>query len=164
MPQSNKKAPGAKTRKSGPVPANKKVGVQAQEPRNDAAEARYNAPHEPTKTTRALVEMGLSGGFTQEQIGRVLGISDKTLRKYYAPEIADGGSTADLRVAGNLFRIATQTSDNKAALTAGIFWLKARRRWRTTDAVEVEAEGKQTSADGEQTVSFTLKIGEREAE
>ena len=30
--------------------------------------------------------------------------------------------------------------------------------------VEVEAEGKTTTADGEQTVSFTLKIGEREAE
>lgn len=166
MPQSNKKAPGTKTRKTPPVPTNKKVGAKAQ-PAADAAPqaepAAYNPPHEPTKATRALVEMGLSGGFTQEQIARVIGISDKTLRKYYAAEIADGGSTAALRVAGNLFRIATQTADNKAALTAGIFWLKSRQRWRTTDGVEVEAESK-TAADGEQTVSFTLKIGEREAE
>lgn len=157
MTQSNMKAPGKKTRESAPVPPQKKkratVAVEAKEP--------YNPPHEPTKTSRALVEMGLAGGFTQEQIARVLGITDKTLRKYYASEIADGGATASLRVAGNLFRLATQTSDNKAALTASIFWLKTRCRWRQADSMEIEAEGR--TAEGEQSVSFTLRIGEREA-
>lgn len=165
MPQSNKKAPGAKTRENAGVPASKKTRVKAQPAEavpTEAEQARYNAPHEPTKTSRALVEMGLAGGFTQEQIARVMGISDKTLRKYYAPEIEDGGATASLRVAGNLFRIATQTSDNKAALTGAIFWLKSRCRWRQADGMEIDAEAKM--GEGDQRVAFTLRIGEREAE
>jgi transcriptional regulator with XRE-family HTH domain len=114
--------------------------------------------HKATPETRALVEMALAGGFTQEQVARELGISRRTLSTHYPDECAEGGARATLKVAQNLYTMATQTLDPKTALTASIFWLKARAGWRDGSGVNATAKA------GDGVVEFTLKIGERDSD
>ena len=124
-------------------------------------------PHVPTSDTRAIVCMAMGGGFTQAAVAGVLKINETTLRKYYAHELETGAEQASLIVAGNLFRLATQTLDNKAAVTAGIFWLKTRQRWRTGEGVSAEVESPPgegvPGADGKPW-RIKLVIGQRDAE
>lgn len=134
----------------GKAAASKAAPDPAPTPKNEREPA-----HTPTPQTRALVEMALAGGWTQEQIARALSVSRRTLARCYPAEIEDGGAMASLRVAGNLFRMATQTADPKIALTASIFWLKARANWRDGSGITAAAKA------GDGVVEFTLKIGER---
>jgi hypothetical protein len=57
----------------------------------------------------------------------VVGIDPKTLRKYYRDELNLGETKANAQVAGFLFN-AAKTGN----VTAQIFWLKTRARWRET--------------------------------
>lgn len=86
-------------------------------------------PHEPTDKTRAEVSALTSFGNTQEEIAAHIGISVDTLFKYYKPELANSVVRANAKVAAKLFRKATEGED----LTAMIFWLKTRARWRERD-------------------------------
>jgi hypothetical protein len=87
-------------------------------------------PHEPTIATRAEVGALVSFGNTQEQIAEHLGISVDTLAKYYREELDNSVVRANAKVAAKLFRKATEGDD----LSAMIFWLKTRAKWR--DKVE----------------------------
>jgi hypothetical protein len=58
-------------------------------------------------------------------ISRVVGIDPKTLRKHYGDELDMGETKADAQVAGFLFNAARNGN-----VTAQIFWLKDRARWR----------------------------------
>lgn len=69
-------------------------------------------------------------GLPEADIGRVLGIDAKTLRKHYRAELDLGHVKANARVAANLFRMATGTG--REAITAAIFWCKTRMGWRET--------------------------------
>jgi hypothetical protein len=95
----------------------------------------------PTEKDRRIVEMMIAGGITQEGVARALGICVDTLVKNYRPEIDGAVDKANAQVAGSLFRKAV--SDNHPnGVTAAIFWLKTRAKWRETSSVEV------TGADG----------------
>ena len=47
-------------------------------------------PHEPTAESRKLVESTSGLGLPHEQIAILVGIDDKTLRKYYRAELDAG--------------------------------------------------------------------------
>jgi hypothetical protein len=55
----------------------------------------------------------------------VVGIDPKTLRKYYREELDLGETKANAQVAGFLFNSAKNGN-----VTAQIFWLKTRAKWR----------------------------------
>lgn len=86
--------------------------------------------HEPTQITRNLVMVCCLNGQTHVQIAELLEIDPKTLRAHYADELANGKAKMLAKVASNLFSIATQTRDLKAALTASIFMLKTKGGWK----------------------------------
>jgi hypothetical protein len=93
-------------------------------------------PHKPTDKTRKDVAEMVSFGNTQEQIATVLDICVDTLVKYYRRELDTATTLANKKVAKGLFRKAVEDDD----LSAQIFWLKTRARWRTDDVVRLEKD------------------------
>lgn len=82
-------------------------------------------------------------GLTVLEIGLVFGETDATIRKNFALQIATGFAKAKAKVAGNVFKIATNASNNVShadQTRAAIFWLKCRANWSTTDVVEIKAK------------------------
>ena len=57
----------------------------------------------------------------------MVGIDAKTLRKHYRDELDLGETKANAQIAGFLFNAAKSGN-----VTAQIFWLKTRARWRET--------------------------------
>lgn len=92
-------------------------------------------PHVPTDKTRAEVAALNSFGNTQAEIALYLGICIETLVKYYRKELDTAVIKANAQVARALYNKAVNQDD----LSAQIFWLKTRARWRTQD-VEALAE------------------------
>ncbi len=86
-------------------------------------------PHKPTVASRAEVSALTSFGNTQEEIAKYLGICIDTLAKYYRHELDTAAVTANAKVARCLFSKAVDQDD----LSAQIFWLKTRGRWKTAD-------------------------------
>lgn len=82
---------------------------------------------------RGMVEAHIACGTPEPEIARVLRIDPKTLRKYYAHEIATSRSSANAAVAGSLFKMALGKDGQKPNVIACIFWLKTRARWRELD-------------------------------
>ncbi len=131
-------------------------------------------PFEPTDADRQLVMLCAAMGLTQEQTAAQVrypaGISVETLVKFYRPELEQGADRLAATIAGNIASIARDRSHPKA-VTAAIFWLKARRGWRDSPAsasatVEIGG-GEDGDKDASGTVApvrFTLKIGERPPE
>jgi hypothetical protein len=70
-------------------------------------------------------------GMPEADIATVVGISPKTLRKYYRVELDTGHLQANAKVAQALYNKALSKTD-KSAVTAQIFWLKTRAGWRET--------------------------------
>src|SRR4051812_25747329 len=66
-------------------------------------------------------------GIPAHDISRVVGVDAKTLRKHYRDELDLGETKANAQVAGFLFNSARGGN-----VTAQIFWLKTRARWRET--------------------------------
>lgn len=94
-------------------------------------------PHEPTKTTRELVQLHTIAGTTQETIASIIGIDPKTLRKHYRDELDQSKAKANATIGGALFNKAK--SGDTAAM---IFWMKTQAGWKETKATEI------TSPDG----------------
>lgn len=89
-----------------------------------------NTPHEPTDKLRAEVSALTSFGVTQEEICKYIGIGCvDTLYKYYRKELDTAVIKANAMVAQSLFNKAVNQDD----LSAQIFWLKTRGRWKTAD-------------------------------
>lgn len=86
-------------------------------------------PHVPTEITRAEVIALTSFGNTQEEIAKYLGICVDTLAKYYRYELDTAVVRANAQVARKLYNKAVNQDD----LSAQIFWLKTRGKWRTAD-------------------------------
>jgi hypothetical protein len=84
-------------------------------------------PHEPDPGLRRQVEAMAAYGIPEFDIARVVGIDPKTLRKYYFDELDLGSTKANAQVAGFLFNSARNGN-----VSAQIFWLKTRARWRET--------------------------------
>lgn len=90
--------------------------------------------HEPDAFLRRQVEALAGYGIPETEIGGVIGIDAKTLRKHYREELDHGHTKANARVAENLYRKAT--GEGREAVTAAIFWLKTRAGWRENAAPE----------------------------
>ncbi len=94
--------------------------------------------HLPTEETRKLVENTSGLGLPHESIGVLVGIDDKTLRKYYRHELDTGKAKANGQIAKTLYNKATGGDT-----TALIWWTKTQMKWSETIKQEV------TGADGE---------------
>ena len=94
--------------------------------------------HIPDPAMRRQVETMAAYGIPETDISRVVNIDPKTLRKHYRDELDLGETKANAQVAGFLF--AAAKSGN---VTAQIFWLKTRARWK-----EVPSELKHSGAVG----------------
>jgi hypothetical protein len=97
----------------------------------------YRRSDEAAKTVETMAGYGIS----VPETAAVVGISEPTLRKYYAAELERGQVKANLQVAQSLFKRALSDAPN--AVTAAIFWLKCRAGWREQDQVV----GKKQAAD-----------------
>jgi hypothetical protein len=84
--------------------------------------------HKPDDVHRRQVEALAGFGIPEADIAGLIGIDAKTLRKHYRHELDFGHTKANAKVAENLFRKAT--GDGRESVTAAIFWLKARARWK----------------------------------
>jgi hypothetical protein len=91
--------------------------------------------HAPDAANRRQVEAMAGYGVPEIDIARVLRIDPKTLRKHYRDELDGGHVKANAKVAENLFRKAT--GDGPQSVTAAIFWMKTRARWKETTVSEV---------------------------
>ena len=90
-----------------------------------------NQPFVVDDKDRQKVERMVGFGLTQEQIAKIMGIAESTLKKYFADELENGVSRVNSAVAQNLFSIAT--SRDPGSVAAAIFWMKTRARWRETN-------------------------------
>lgn len=99
--------------------------------------------HYPTSETRAEVAALVSFGITQDKIALHLEISIDTLDRHYRKELDTAVTNANAKVASRLFAKATDGDD----LTAMIFWLKTRARWRERDDEHANDSVKQTEID-----------------
>lgn len=90
------------------------------------------ALHKPDDKTRATVEAMVSYGIPHEDIAKVIGIDDKTLRKHYRLEIDTASAKANAQVAQRLYKKCM--ADDTASI---IFWLKTRAKWAETAQVDV---------------------------
>jgi hypothetical protein len=91
--------------------------------------------HCPDPSQRRQVEALAAYGIPEADISGVVGIDPKTLRKHYREELNLGETKANAQVAGFLFNAAK--NDN---VTAQIFWLKTRAKWRETP-IELKHSG-----------------------
>ena len=89
----------------------------------------------PILLQRRQVEAMAAYGIPETDIARVVGVDPKTLRKHYRDELDLGETKANAQVAGFLFNSAKNGN-----VTAQIFWLKTRARWRETP-VELQHSG-----------------------
>ena len=83
---------------------------------------------------RRQVEALAGYGVPEADISGMIGIDAKTLRKHYRFELDHGHTKANARVAENLYRKAT--GEGRESVTAAIFWLKARARWKEVSVNE----------------------------
>jgi hypothetical protein len=91
--------------------------------------------HRPDPSQRRQVEALAAYGIPEADISGVVGIDPKTLRKHYREELDFGEIKANAQVAGFLFNAAKNGN-----VTAQIFWLKTRAKWRETP-VELKHSG-----------------------
>jgi hypothetical protein len=91
--------------------------------------------HKPDPLQRRQVEAMAAYGIPEFDIARVVGVDPKTLRKHYRDELDLGETKANAQVAGYLYNAAKSGN-----VTAQIFWLKTRAKWRETP-VELRHSG-----------------------
>ena len=91
--------------------------------------------HKPEPNQRRQVETLAGFGIPEAEIAGLVQIDHKTLRKHYRQELDHGHTKANAKVAENLYRMAL--GQGREAVTAAIFWLKTRARWKETMVNEV---------------------------
>ena len=90
--------------------------------------------HAPDPANRRQAEAMAAYGVPESDIACVIGIDPKTLRKHYRQELDQGHTKANAKVAESLFRKAL--GDGPQSVTAAIFWLKTRARWKEVSVHE----------------------------
>lgn len=103
----------------------------SEEPKNKGG----RPSHQPTDRDRKQVESLVGFGIPQKEICGLIGISLPTLLAHYRDELDLGSAKANSLVAQSLFNKAT--GDGPSSVTAAIFWLKTRARWKETQTHEV---------------------------
>jgi transposase-like protein len=97
--------------------------------------------HKPTAETRAIVERCCGSNWSHNDIARLLGISDETLRKYYREELDRGKGKCLARVEMAVIQVASDP-DHRDFATMAKFFLKSKSNWTETSRIE------HTGADG----------------
>jgi hypothetical protein len=97
--------------------------------------------HIPEPANRRQVEAMAGYGIPEVDIATVLALPADELRRRFATELDTGHIKANSHVAENLYRKAT--GEGREAVTAAIFWLKTRARWKETTAHELTGHGGQ---------------------
>ena len=90
--------------------------------------------HKPGPSQRRQVQAMAGYGIPESDIGRVIGVDAKTLRKHYREELDTGMIKATAKVAESLYRKAI--GDGHQSVAAAIFWLKTRAHWSQTQIIE----------------------------
>lgn len=90
-------------------------------------------PWAPTEDELKQIETMSAMGIPQEDMGKILGVDPKTLRKHCQAQLDSGSIKATMKVAGALFKQATE-ENNTAAM---IFWMKARAGWSEKTKTEL---------------------------
>jgi len=93
---------------------------------------RGPAPHKPTDKLRERVKTLKCLGTSDEVIASCLDMSVESLLKHYGKEVKEALLEANSKVSKSLFNKAI-ACDDSASVSAAIFWLKTRARWRTAD-------------------------------
>jgi transcriptional regulator with XRE-family HTH domain len=97
------------------------------------------ACHKPNDKTRMAVLNASAKGMTQDEIAAYMGMTTRTLRKYYQLQLREGKYDAVMKVADKIFAIALD--DNPATrsqqLAASIFILKTQAGWREVNRTEI---------------------------
>lgn len=93
------------------------------------------ASHRPDPNSRRQVEAMAGYGMPETDIAAAIGVDAKTLRKHYRSELDLGHIKANSAIAQSLFRKAT--GEGPQSVTAAIFWLKTRARWKETTVSEI---------------------------
>lgn len=83
---------------------------------------KYQASEEHRRQVMTLAGFGIP----QQEIARLIDISDRTLRTHYRRELDTGATEANVRVAQSLYNMAVRDKIPAAA----IWWTKARMGWR----------------------------------
>jgi hypothetical protein len=83
----------------------------------------------------AKVEALAGYGLAEPDIACVLAIDENELKAAYAQELKSSHLKANARVAESLYRKAI--GESKESVTAAIFWLKTRARWKETHVSEI---------------------------
>lgn len=151
-----KKPAARKPRKA--APKTKKPQAAAKPLADEAKGGR--PPHVPTAKSRKLVEQMSGTGAPTPDIGKMLGIDAKTVRKYYREELDSGFIKANHAVSGSLYRQAT-----KGNVAAAIWWEKTRqgRSERIAfsgpdgEAISVEVTGEITAKQAAKAYEDTVR-------
>jgi len=115
---------------------------EKQDKRGGAREGAGKPSHEPTKQSRELVQLHTIVGTQQSVVSKIIGITEKTLRKHYREELDLSKAKANATIGGALFNKA-KAGDT----TAIIFWLKTQAGFREIHGVD------HRSSDGSMTPS-----------
>lgn len=119
--------------------------------------------YEPDEKSRKQIAVMAGIGLTHDQIAKIMGVSDETLRKYYRDELDTGEARMNAAVAQNLYSIAT--SKGQGAVAAAIFWMKTRANWREVNRTEVSGpEGSAIKTESVMSIDTTkMDATQREA-
>ena len=83
----------------------------------------------------ARIEALAGYGMSVAEIASIYRLEQAMVRQTFAHELEAGEAKANARVAENLFRKAT--GEGREAVTAAIFWLKARAQWKERTVSEI---------------------------
>lgn len=96
-------------------------------------------PASSLRPDRARVEALAGFGLSVADIARVFDVEPAVLERDYRNELAGGQIKANARVAESLYRKAI--GEGRESVTAAIFWLKTRARWKETSVHELAGSG-----------------------
>ena len=83
----------------------------------------------------ARIEALAGYGMSVAEIASIYRLEQAMVRQTFAHELEAGEAKANARVAENLYRKAT--GEGREAVTAAIFWLKTRARWKERTVSEI---------------------------
>ena len=83
----------------------------------------------------ARIEALAGYGMSVAEIASIYRLEQAMVRETFAHELEAGEAKANARVAENLYRKAT--GEGREAVTAAIFWLKARAQWKERTVSEI---------------------------
>ena len=119
--------------------------------------------HQPTDKTRAEIVALRSYGVPIKEVAAYIGIDDKTMYKYYRPELEQSAMKANANVGKFLYQAASGQALTTGAtysdcVRAAMFWAKTRMGWKETNVQEhTGANGKPLIPSAKEMTTDELK-------